>query len=217
VARLWNAGRLAPRGGVQALSGFGAPEGGSASLVLGLAVVLISCIPTWALLLWAAASSLSWRWRAEMSRKRFLMPVAGFAAVIGGGYGLSWVMHRLFGRSRPTEQDVVSWVWIVQQFLAVITFIVVASARTSSGAGTASGAHRKRRRGRAVVLAWTALAVVFALLRAGPFGDSAPPGDWLALAVSSGVLVTLMVLLIIAIVELRRDATGSGPPATRNA
>ena len=200
------------------MSGFGAPEGGSASLVLGLAVVLISCIPIWALLLWAAASSVPWRWKAEMSWKRFLGPVAVFAAVIGGGYGWSWVMHRLFGRSRPTEQDVVYWVWIVQQFLAVITLIVVASARASSGAGTASGAHRKRRRGRAVVLAWSALAVVLAALRAWPFGgESAPPGDWLALAVSSGVLVTLMVLLFIAIVELRRDVTGSGPPATRNA
>ena len=112
----------------------------------------------------------------------------------------------------------VYWVWIVQQFLAVITLIVVAYARASSGAGTASGAHPKRRPGRAVVLAGSALAVVLAALRVGPFGgETAPPGDWLALAVSSGVLMTLMVLLIVAIVELRRDGSGSGPPATRNA
>lgn len=216
MARLWNVGRLAPRGWVQALTGSGAPESGSASLVLGLAIVLVSCIPTWALLLWAAASSRSWRWRAEMSWKRFLVPVAVVASVIASVRGSSWVIHRLFGRSRPTEQDVVYWVWIVQQFLAVITLIVVAWARTSSGAGTASGCERRRRRGRAVVLAWSALAVVFVLLAVGPFRDSAPPGDWLALAVSSGVLVTLIILLITAVVELRKDA-GSGPAATRNA
>lgn len=197
------------------MSGLLAPEGGSASLVLGLAVVLVSCIPIWALLLWAAASSLSWRWRAEMSWKRFLVPVAMFAAVIGGGYGWSWA-GSLFSRSRSTEREVVYWVFIVQLFLAVIALIVVASVRESSGAGTASGVHRKRRRGRAVVLAWGALAVVLAALRAGG-GESARSGDWLALAASSGVLVTLMVLLIVAIVELRKDATGSSPPATRNA
>lgn len=217
MARLWDACRLAPRGGVQAVSGLGAPEGGSPSLVLGLAVVLVSCIPLWALLLWAAASSRSWRWRAEMSWKRFLVPVAAFAAIIGGGYGWSWA-GSLFSRSRSTEREVVYWVFVVQLFLAGIALIVVASVRASSGAGTASGAHRKRRRGRAVVLACGALAVVLAALRAGSFGgESARSGDWLALAASSGVLVTLMVLLITAIVELRKDATGGGPPVTRNA
>jgi hypothetical protein len=196
------------------VSGFGVPGDGNASLVLGLAIVLASCVPLWALLLWMAASSLSWRWRAERSWKRFLVPVAVFAAVIGGGYSLSWVMHGLFGRSRPTEQDVVYWVSLVQLLLAGIAGVVVASARASTGAGTASGAHWKQRRGRAVVLTWGALAVVLTALRALA-GESAPSGDWWALAASSGVLVTLVVLLIIAIVELRKDAKGSGPAATR--
>lgn len=200
------------------MSGLGIPEDGSASLVLGLAIVLASCIPIWALLLWMAASSLSWRWRGEMSWKRFLVPVAGFATVIAGGYGWSWA-GSLFSRSRPTERDVIYWLWIVQLFLAGIAVILVASVRASSGAGIAAGAHWKPRRGRgAVALAWGTLAVILAALRAGPLGgESAPPGDWWALAASSGVLVTLIVLLIVAIIGVWKERTGSGPAATRSA
>jgi hypothetical protein len=48
------------------LGGF-APPNGSASLALGLAVLLVSCIPLWELALWMAASSPPWGWRAKRS------------------------------------------------------------------------------------------------------------------------------------------------------
>lgn len=205
---------MAPCGGVQAaMSGFWFPEGG-ASLVLCLAVALVLCIPFWALLLWMATSSLLLRWMSEGSWKRWLFPLAMFAAVLGGAYGFSW-MGSLVSRPRSTERVVIAWVWGVNEFVAVIALIVVAWARASSGVGTASGTHGKRRRGRAVVLAWGVLAVVLVALRAGPLGgESASSSDWWALAASSGALVAVIALLITAIIEARKRATGSGPVET---
>lgn len=189
----------------------GEPLVGGTSLVLGLAVALVLCIPIWALLLWVATSSLLLRWMSEGSWKRWLFPLAMFAAVLGGAYGLSW-MGSLLSRPRSTERVVIGWVWGVNEFVAVIALIVVARARASSGAGTASGANRKWRRGRAVVLAWGVLAVVMAALKAGPLaGEWAPSGDWWALAASSAILLTLVVLLIIAIVEMWKPRRAAAP------
>lgn len=194
------------------MGGFAIPTDGSASLVLGLAIALVSCLPIWALLLWMAASPRSWRWRAEMSWKRLLVPVAAFAAVIGGGYGWSWVMHSFIGRSRPGDQAVVYWVWIAQLFFAGIAVIIVASVRASSRVGSTAAVHWEwRRTCGAVVVAWGALAVVLVALRAGSLvPEAAPSGHWWAFAVSSAILVALSVLLVYAIVGTLR----AGPDAT---
>lgn len=142
-----------------------------------------------------------------MNWKRLLVPAAAFAAVIGGGYGWSWVMHSLIGRSRPHDQAVVYWVWIAQLFLAGIAVVIVASVRASSPVGSSAAAHwESRRTCGAVALAWGALAVVLVALRAGPLVPKATPSrHWWAFAVSSAILVALSVLLVYAIVGTRRE------------
>jgi hypothetical protein len=154
MAGLWDAGRLAQCGGVQAVSGFEAPADGSPRLVLGIAIVLVSCLPMWALLLWMATSSVLWRWKAEKSWKTFLAPVAGFAVIIGGLYAWTEASFLVVSRSHRAESEVLVWVWIAQMLLAGIAVPLVAWARDHAGVATAPSAHRNLRRGRALVLAW---------------------------------------------------------------
>ena len=199
------------------MNGFCAPLDGDARLVLAFAIALASYLPIWALLLWIAASSLPWRWKAERSRKSLLLPVAMLAFVVGGTYVWTRGTMPFISESRMAERQVVFWVAMVELFLGVIALIVVAWARDQAGVGTEASAHRKLRRGRALVLAWGVLAVVLAALRAGPLGGKSTPSVfWWALAASSGVLVTLMVLLIIAIADLRKGGTSSGGVAARS-
>jgi len=108
---------------------------------------------------------------------------------------------------RPTEQDVVYWVWIVQQFLAVITLIRGGvGPQHASGAGTGLGSSPETAACRAVVLAWSALAVVLAAAQGVAVRRGVGPARRLVGA-SSVVRCpgdAPMVLLFIAIVELRR-------------
>jgi hypothetical protein len=139
--------------------------------------------------------------------------LAAFAAVIGGGYGWSWA-GSLFASTQSAEREVIYWVWVVQEFLAGITIVAIASAR--SAAASTLEPRRKLPRRRPVVTALGALALVLFALKAWPLGsESVRSREWFALAASAGVLVALVVLVTVEIAELRKAAKSCGVTGTR--
>jgi hypothetical protein len=200
------------------MSGFGVPEDGSASLVLALAVVFVSSTPLWALVLWMAKSSMFSQWVAAKGWLKWLGLAYGLAAVAFELVGTAWAYRDLLGPGRRTEQRIVHAVWVAQALLCGLAIIWIQKKRVAASVGPSRTARGKLPSAPLVIvlLVWVVVAGALASVRIGQLATTPfSARDWIALVSASGVIVTLIVLLILNIRRTRRLNEGGGSTGSR--
>ena len=199
VAGLGDAGRLAPCGGVQAVSGFEVSDGGSAGLVLALALWLLILAPQWVLLLWGVKHLARVR---EAVARRFGWKLLAFSSWMGAIglaiIGTVWVCRDLLGPERLAVQRFVANATLAQEGLLVIVGILLASRRRAGRDAPGSKVRKQpsRRYLSRLLVGWVVTAVVLVGLALGPFaGRPAQAQIWRALAFAvAGIGITIVLL-----------------------
>jgi len=199
------------------VSGFGLPDGGSASLVLALALWLVVQAPQWALLVLGVRSLA--RIREAVARSfgwKLLAAASWMAALMLAMIGTVIVCRDLLGPERLGMQYILVSAWFVQEALLIVA-VIVAAGRRRAGRDAPAPNVRKQPSLRylsRLLVGWVVTAVVLVGLALGPFaGRPAQAQIWLALAFAvAGAGMTIVLLRNAA----RRTGLKNGDDPTRN-
>jgi len=182
------------------VSGFGGPDGGSASLVLALALWLVVQAPQWALLLLGVRSLA--RIREAVARSfgwKLLAAASWMAALMLAMTGTVIVCRDLLGPERLGMQYILVSAWFVQEALLIVAVIVAAGRRRAGRDAPAPNVRKQpsRRYLSRLLVGWVVTAVVLVGLALGPFaGRPAQAQIWRALAFAvAGLGMTIVLLL----------------------
>jgi len=199
------------------VSGFEVSDGGSASLVLAVALWLAILAPQWVLLLWgvkhlarvreAVARRFGWKLLASSS----WMGTIGLAII-----GTVWVCRDLLGPERLEVQRFVANATLAQEILLVIVGILLASRRRAGRDAPWPKVRKQpsRRYLSRLLVGWVVTAVVLVGLALGPFaGRPAQARIWRALAFAvAGIAITIVLLRN----AVKRTGLKDGDDSTRS-
>jgi len=188
------------------VSGSEVSDGGSASLVLALALWFVVLAPQWILVL-LLAKHLG-RLREAVARRfawKLLAAGSSMGAVFLALVGTVWVCRDLLGPERLAAQRVVWDATLVQEGLLVLG-VILASRRRAGGGAPAPNMRKQpsRRYLSRLLVGWVVTAVVLVGLALGPFaGRPAQEHIWRALAFAVAGLGMTIVLLLRAAKQTR--------------
>lgn len=179
------------------MTGPEAPETGSASTMLAIALWLISLVPQWGLMLWGIGSLD--RLRQAVARHfafKLLAVVTWCGTILLAVNGTVVACRDYLGPERLGLQRIIANATLAQEVLLIVVGIVLL-ARRPRPPGVPVRKPPSPRDTRVHLLGWTVTSVVLVALALGPFsGHSGEPQIWGSLAVAITAIIWLMVKVI---------------------